>query len=59
MLGKKKEIEAATNSYIDDILVDETAVTAAEIVEHLDKFGFATKSSLEEGDARDRGESEV
>ena len=53
VLGKRKKIEAAMNSYIDDILVDETAVTAAEVVEHLEKFGFTTKlpESLEEGTA--------
>ena len=43
VLGKRKEIEAAANSYIDDMLVDETAVTVAEVVEHLEKFGFITK----------------
>ena len=43
VLGKRKEIEAATNLYIDDILIDETAVTAGEVVEHLEKFGFTTK----------------
>ena len=40
VLGKRKEIEAATNSYIDDTLV---TVTSAEVVEHLEKFGFAAK----------------
>ena len=43
MLRKRKEIEAATNSYTDDILGDETAVMATEIVEHLEKFGFVAK----------------
>ena len=43
VLGKRKEIKAATNSYIDDILVDETMVKATEVVEHLAKFGLATK----------------
>ena len=53
VLGKRKEIEAATNSYIDDILVYETAVTVAEVVEHLEKFGFTTKwpEALEGGAA--------
>ena len=32
VLGKRKEIETAMNSYINDILVDETAVTTAEVV---------------------------
>lgn len=44
VLGKRKDMEAGTNSYIDDILVDETVVTAAEVVEHLAKFGLATKT---------------
>lgn len=43
VLGKGEEMAAATNSYIDDILVDETVVTAAEVVEHLATFGLATK----------------
>lgn len=44
VLGKRKDIETGTNSYIDDILVDETAVTAAEVVKHLAKFGLVTKT---------------
>ena len=28
-----------TDSYIDDILVDETAVPASNLVSHLNKFG--------------------
>ena len=43
VLGKRKDMKASTSSYIDDILVDETVVTAAEVVEHLAKFGLTTK----------------
>ena len=44
VLGKRKDVEAGTSSYIDDILVDEAVVTAAEVVEHLKGFGLVTKS---------------
>ena len=44
VLGKRKDVEAGTSSYIDDILVDETVVTVAKVVHHLTKFGLATKS---------------
>ena len=40
------------SSYTDDVLVDETAVTVAEVVKHLRKFGLATKTpELLEGGA--------
>lgn len=38
-LGRRKEIEAATNTYIDDIFDNRTAVPVSEVVEHLKKFG--------------------
>lgn len=44
VLGKRTDVKTGTSSYIDDILVDETVVTATEVVEHLTKFGLATKS---------------
>lgn len=52
-LGKRKDVEAGTSSYIDDIIVDETVVTIADVVEHLKGFGLATKSPepLEGGSA--------
>lgn len=43
VLGKDKRVQAATDSYIDDILVDETVVTASEVADHLKKFGLVTK----------------
>lgn len=52
VLGKRKDVEMGTSSYIDDILVDETVVTAAQVVKHLTKFGLATKApELLEGSA--------
>ena len=42
VLGKEK-VKAATNSYIDDILVDETGVKASDVVDHLKEFGLKTK----------------
>lgn len=44
VLGKRKDVEGGTSSYIDDILVDEAVVTTTAVVEHLKKFGLATKS---------------
>ena len=35
VLGKDEKVKAATNSYIDDILVDETEVKASDVVDHL------------------------
>ncbi|KAK3882626.1 hypothetical protein Pcinc_012994 [Petrolisthes cinctipes] len=43
VLGKSEKIKRATNSYIDDILVDETKVATGEVVAHLKDFGLATK----------------
>ena len=43
VLGKDERVKDGTNSYIDDILVDETVVNASEVVEHLKKFGLKTK----------------
>ena len=53
VLGQEQNVRAATNSYVDDILVDETILTAHEVVVHLRKFGLATKTpeSLEGGTA--------
>ena len=42
-LGKDEKVKAATNSYIDDILVDETEVKASDVVDHLKEFGLNTK----------------
>lgn len=43
VLSKRKGMEVATNSYVDDILVDETKVKVSEVVEHLKQYGLATK----------------
>lgn len=43
VLSKSKRIQLATSSYIDDILVDESQVSAEELVDHLNKYGLATK----------------
>ena len=43
VLGKRRDVETGTSSYIDDILVDETVVKAAKVVDHLKKFGLVTK----------------
>lgn len=53
VLSKREGLEAATNSYIDDILVDETKVGVSEVVEHLQRYGLATKrpEALEGGTA--------
>lgn len=53
VLSKDEKIYKATKPYIDDIIVDESIVTAEEVVEHLLKFGLKTKSpeQLEDGRA--------
>lgn len=43
VLGKRYNMETVTNSYVNDILRDETVVKTVEVVEHLTKFGLATK----------------
>ena len=43
VLGKDEKVKAATNSYIDDILVDGTEVKASDVVDHLKEFGLKTK----------------
>ena len=43
VLQKDKQIHRATNSYIDDILLDEHLVTAKRLTEHLKRFGLLTK----------------
>lgn len=43
-IGKNREmVKNSTNSYIDDILIDETVVTTAVVVRHLRNFGLLTK----------------
>ena len=53
VLGKSERVEQATSSYVDDIIVEESRVTALEVIEHLKKFGLITKApeSLEGGAA--------
>ncbi|KAK7007731.1 hypothetical protein SK128_024313, partial [Halocaridina rubra] len=41
--SKKRGMEAATNSSIDKILIDETKVIVSEVVEQLYLYGLATK----------------
>ena len=43
VLKKDEHIYRATNSYIDDILVDEKVVSAQKLIQHLKKFGLVTK----------------
>lgn len=51
VLEKRKMMEAPTNLFIDDILVDETMVAVSKVLEHLTKFVLATKhpEPVEEG----------
>lgn len=53
VLGKSKRVEQATSSYIDDILVKVSQVTAIDVIEHLRKYGLITKApeSLDGGAA--------
>eukprot|EP00794_Sanderia_malayensis_P011566 gene11567-12761_t len=43
VLKKDEQIYRATNSYIDDILVDEKMVSARKLIQHLKKFRLITK----------------
>ena len=43
VLKKDEQIYRATNSFIDDILVDEKIVSTQRLIEHLKKFGLVTK----------------
>ena len=43
VLSKSKKVESGTSSYIDNILVNESQVTAGELIQHLGKFRLITK----------------
>ena len=43
VLSKSERIDAATSPYIDDILVDESQVSAEELTKHLGEFGLVAK----------------
>ena len=51
VLKQEEKIEKATNSYIDDILVDELVVQSEEVRCHLKKYGLIAKPS----ESLDRG----
>ena len=53
VLKKGRKTKEATNSYIDDIMVDVTKISTKEVVEHLKGFGLTAKSpeSLDGGAA--------
>ena len=55
VLKKGSKTKEATDSYIDDIMVDVTKTLTKEVVEHLKGFGLTAKSpeSLEGGVALD------
>ena len=44
VLNQDDRIGRATNSYIDDILVDESIASAGEVIAHLNKYGLITKT---------------
>ena len=43
VLAKDEVVKRATCSYIDDILVDETEVTAERVREHVNTYGLTAK----------------
>ena len=51
VLAKDEAVKSATCSYIDDILVDETEVTAERVREHVNTYGLTAKPTevLEDG----------
>ncbi|GFN80839.1 Pol polyprotein [Plakobranchus ocellatus] len=51
VLAQKPEIKQATSSYIDDIMVDVSDITAGDVVAHLKDYGLESKNpeKLNEG----------
>ena len=45
VLGTNDKIANGTDSYIDDIIVDESKVSAHDVIEHLSKYGLEAKPS--------------
>ena len=43
VLSKDKSIDAATSSYIDDIIVDESKLSSESVVSHLSEYGLKAK----------------
>ena len=43
VLSKDDRVKSSTSSYVDDILVNTSQVTSAELVSHLDKYGLKSK----------------
>lgn len=43
VLSWDEKVNSATSPYLDDILVDESIVTAAEVESHLKRFGLLCK----------------
>ncbi|XP_076056330.1 uncharacterized protein LOC143034280 [Oratosquilla oratoria] len=43
VLEKTEAMKKGTDSYLDDILIDDTAVPASDVVEHLARFGLVSK----------------
>ncbi len=47
VLSIRQEIMEATDNYIDDILVNETIISADEVRQHLEQYGLVSKPSEE------------
>lgn len=43
VLARSTEVKAATSSYVDDNLLNESLLTADRLIQHLERFGLATK----------------
>ena len=52
VLGLDPQVAEATDSYVDDILVREDVVSAAQVSEHLEKFGLLAKPPQPIADSR-------
>ena len=52
VLSYDEKIKRGTDSYIDDILVDESVVSANDVVKHLERYGLKTKAPVELKDIR-------
>ena len=52
VLAKSETVEKGTDSYIDDIAVNESVILADDVVAHLKSYGLKAKSPVEFSGAR-------
>jgi ribonuclease HI len=47
VLAQEKNIDAATDHYVDDVIVQDDMVTAEKVVDHLKKYGLESKQPVD------------